>query len=50
MFFCNLQLTNGCEEYMGTQNAQILRLSVATPLYGAHPCFGLIGHASTEVK
>jgi len=43
-------LTNGCEEYTGAQNEQILQLAVVIPLYGAHPHFGLVEHASTEVN
>jgi len=48
--FLYLLLTSGCEEYMGTQNAQILRQAVVIPLCGAQPHFDLIEHASTEVN
>ena len=33
-----------------TKIEQILRLAVVIPLYGAHPHFGLVEHASTEVN
>ena len=50
MFFLNLQLTNGCEEYTGAQTHKFLQLAVVIPFYGAHPHFGLVEHASTEVN